>query len=122
ILVTGGGGVGVGAGICNALSQCGATVLLNEQDSKKAKEAVKKYPRAIPIAADIRNSEEVIDMFEEIQQKVGLVHGLVNNAGVGLSRMAHEADEKEFKRLYNTDLKGVWQVSKAFANQLKISN
>ena len=37
ILVTGGGGMGVGAGVCKVLSEMGATVIVNEPDKSKAK-------------------------------------------------------------------------------------
>lgn len=118
ILVTGGGGVGVGAGVCEILSRCGATVILNELHLEDAKTAAKKYPKAIPVAADIRKKEEITAMFRDIHDNVGILHGLVNNAGVGLSKLAHEATEEEFSQLYDTDIKGVWQVSRAFVNQL----
>lgn len=118
ILVTGGGGFGVGAGVCAALSQRGATVILNELNMEDAVKAAKNYLNAIPVAADIRNEDEVKAMFNEIRNTVGQLHGLVNNAGVGLSKLAHEATVDDFDRLYDTDVKGVWQVSKAFVNQL----
>lgn len=118
ILVTGAGGVGVGGGVCQALVNFGATIILNEIDLEKAEAAVKKYPKAIPIAADIGDPEQVSDMFEHISKKIGVLDGLVNNAGVGLSTVAHEAREEEFDRLYDIDIKGVWRVSKAFVRQL----
>ncbi|RYE18562.1 MAG: SDR family oxidoreductase [Sphingobacteriales bacterium] len=118
ILVTGGGGVGVGAGVCAVLSRLGATVILNELRLEDAITAAKKYPDTIPVAADIRKEEEITAMFADIKDKVGILHGLVNNAGIGLSKLSHEATESEFMRLYDTDIKGVWQVSKAFVNQL----
>ncbi|MDN5200290.1 SDR family oxidoreductase [Fulvivirgaceae bacterium BMA10] len=118
VLVTGGGGIGVGAGVCKALSKFGATVILNEIDMEKAEQAAKKYPGAIPVAADISQPEEIANMFEKVTAEVGVIDGLVNNAGVGLSKMAHEVSEEEFDRLYDIDIKGVWQVSKAFVNGL----
>lgn len=122
ILVTGGGGFGVGAGVCEVLSQLGATVILNELNIDEAVTAAKNYPNAIPVAADIRSEAEVNKMFSDIKDKVGQLHGLVNNAGVGLSKLAHEATGDDFTRLYDTDVKGVWQVSKAFVNQLLETN
>jgi len=118
ILVTGGGGVGVGGGICQALVNFGATIVLNEINLEKAQEAAQKYPKAIPVAADIGDSEQVSVMFEHIAKEIGVLDGLVNNAGVGLSTVAHEASEEEFNRLYDIDIKGVWQVSKIFVRQL----
>lgn len=118
ILVTGGGGIGVGAGICKVLSSCGATVILNELKYKDAESASEKYENAIPVAADIRNIAKVEIMFEEILQQVDTIHGLVNNAGVGIYKMIHEASEDEFDKVYETDVKGLWNVSKLFTRQL----
>ena len=115
ILVTGAAGFGVGAGICEVLSKCGATVLLNARSEKKAMEAAKLYPNAIPIVGDISKPEEIESIFEQ----AGLVHGLVNNAGIGLSKPAHEASVEEFDRLYGVDVRGLWMMSRAFVKQLQ---
>ena len=122
ILVTGGGGVGVGAGVCQALTNFGAKVILNEINFELADIAAKKYSNATPVTADISKGDQVAAMFAEIKEKIGLIHGLVNNAGVGLAKLAHEASEEDFDGLYNVDIKGVWQVSKAFVNQLLEAN
>ena len=57
VLVTGGGGIGVGAGVCQALDKFGATLIINELDKKKAQKAAKLYKYAIPIKADIRKEK-----------------------------------------------------------------
>ena len=118
ILVTGAGGVGVGAGVCQALENFGAKILLNEIDQDRAATAAQKYAGAVPFGADISQPQQVKAMFERIAGEIGVVHGLVNNAGVGLSKMAHQVSEAEFDALYDVDIKGVWQVSKCFVNQL----
>jgi len=118
ILVTGGGGVGVGGGVCQALDQHGATIILNEISMKKAEEAAARYSNAIPVAADIGDGKQVMAMFDKLAREIGIVDGLVNNAGVGLSKLAHQVSEQEFDRLYDIDIKGVWLVSKMFVNQL----
>lgn len=118
VLVTGAGGTGVGHGVCQALAGFGATLIINDIDEEKAKEAAARYPKAIPIAADISREEEIQRLFVQIEEKVGFVNALVNNAGVGLSRPAHEASTAEFDRLYGIDIRAVWMVSKYFVNQL----
>lgn len=121
ILVTGGGGDGVGAGVCEAISACGGSILLNDKYPERAEAAADRYPNAVAIPGDISNPEDVRRIFIEIETKHGPVHGLVNNAGVGLRKKAHLADESEFDHLYGIDVKGVWMVAKAFVDQL-ISN
>ena len=115
ILVTGASGFGVGAGVCEVLSACGATVLVNARSMEQAEEAAAKYPNAIPIVGDISKPEDV----EHIFKQAGVVHGLVNNAGIGLSKPAHEASIEEFDRLYGIDVRGLWMMSRAFVRQLQ---
>ena len=113
ILVTG-GGFGVGEGICKVFLLCGAELIINEKDQGKAETDSKKIPNALTIAADISKTPEVEAMFRYIEKKVGVLHGLVNNAGVGLSNPAHEATVQEFDMLYDIDIRGVWLISKFF--------
>src|SRR5690606_32904622 len=118
ILVTGGGGNGLAAGICSALDKHGAQLILNEIEEDCFRKVKAMYPQALSIRADISKESEVKAMFDEIENKVGVLDGLVNNAGVGLVRNAHEATESEFDGLYNVDVKGLWQVSRFYVNHL----
>ncbi|MEX0288321.1 MAG: SDR family NAD(P)-dependent oxidoreductase [Flavobacteriaceae bacterium] len=121
-LVTGGAGVGVGAGICEALAACGGQLIINDIDEKKTFEAAKKYPNAIAVPGDISHSDDVAHIFAKINEQCGVIDGLVNNAGIGLRKNAHLVKEAEFDLLYGVDIKGVWLVAKAFANQLIANN
>lgn len=118
VLVTGGGGNGVGAGICEALAEFGATLIINELTLEKAAETAEKYSGAVPVQADLRNEEQVMAMFAEIAEKIGPINGLVNNAGIGLVKPMHEVEEEEFENLFNVNVKGAWRVSKHFVRQL----
>ncbi len=118
VLVTGGAGIGVGGGVCQALDAGGATIVINDIDGKKAKQACGKYKRAIPIKGDVSKSEDIERMFDEIERQLGAINGLVNNAGIGLSKKSYLVNEAEFDRLYAVDMKGVWLVSKYFVNHL----
>lgn len=118
ILITGGGGNGVGSGICDALSRYGARLIINEPVEEKLQVVMERYPDAVAAVADISKPAEVKAMFSRLKKEVGIIDGLVNNAGIGLSRPAHEATEKEFDNLYQVDTKGLWLVSKYFVRQL----
>ena len=122
ILVTGAGGFGVGYGVAVALSKLGACVIVNARTIEKAEAVANKLPNAISIAADITNIGEVEAMFKTLSDRVGVIHGLVNNAGIGLSKEAHKVSDEEFDNLYNIDVKAVWRLSKLFANQLIKNN
>jgi len=118
IIVTGGAGFGVASGICKALSEYGARLIINEKDEEKMDTVLKKYPGSVPAIADVSNPAEVRELFNHLEKEVEVIHGLVNNAGIGLSKLAHEASGQEFDDLYNIDVKGVWMMSKLFVQQL----
>lgn len=118
VLVTGGAGLGVGRGVCEALSGCGATLVINDLDEAKLEKAVSLYPKAFPVVADLKEESSVAAMFDKIKKEVGVINGLVNNAGIGLSKLAHQVSTAEFDHLYGVDVKAVWMVSKYFVNQL----
>ena len=114
-LVTGSAGFGVGSGICKAIDLAGGTLVINDLSKEKVEKAAKKYKNAIGIVADISKSEEVERLFNEIKKKLGPLHGVINNAGIGHRKPAHETTMEEFETLFNTNFKGVWLISKAFA-------
>ena len=84
ILVTGGAGDGLGQGICEAVDQSGGRVIVNDLNLAIAQKAALKYKNAFAVAGDISNADDVTRMFDEIKEELGIVHGIVNNAGIGL--------------------------------------
>lgn len=118
ILVTGGAGDGLGQGICEAIDQSGGRVIVNDLNLEFAQKAALKYKNAFAVEGDISKVDDVNLMFDKIKDELGLVHGIVNNAGIGLGKNAQDASEEEFNRLYDVDVKGIWIVSRAFVKQL----
>ena len=117
-MVTGGAGDGLGDGICEAVDQSGGRVIVNDLNLDIAQKAALKYGDAYAVEGDISNANDVARMFNEINDELGIVHGIVNNAGIGLGKNAQDATEEEFDRLYDVDVKGIWMVSRAFVKQL----
>jgi len=122
ILVTGSGGTGVGYGVCQALEEAGASIIINDLDQVKIDKAVAQFKNAIGIKADLTNKDEVESMFEKIAYEIGVINGLVNNAGVGLNKAVHEITEDEYDNLYDVNMKAVWRVTKYFTRQLLENN
>ncbi len=121
ILVTGGAGDGLGQGICEAVDQAGGRVIVNDLALEMAQGAAVKYKNALAVEGDISKAEDVNRMFDRIRSACGTVHGVVNNAGIGLGKNAIEASEPEVDRLYEVDVKGIWLVCRAFVRQLLAS-
>lgn len=116
VLITGGAGVGVGSGICEALYGGGAQIVINDINPGSLEKAKEKYPDALTVNANLEDPEEVRQMFNDIDTFCGGVNGLVNNAGIGLSKSAHEVTEKEFAHLFSVNVHAVWRLSKIFVN------
>lgn len=118
ILVTGGAGVGVGGGVCSALDKLGAELIIVDKDEPKLVEAVARYHQARGYTADISTFAGIDDLFSHLSHDFPKIHGLVNNAGIGLSKEAHEASEIDFDRLMAVNFKAVWRCSSRFAELL----
>lgn len=113
VLVTGGAGNGVAAGLVDALLQAGAHLILLDKRSEKLKSLTESQESLTTYSCDVSDENAVTTFFEEFQDYP--LHGLVNNAGVGLSKAAHLVEESEFSNLYRVNVQAAWQFSKYFA-------
>ena len=118
ILVTGGGGFGVGAGMCQAVIEAGGKLIVNDLTEALTQEAVKRYDAELGIAADIADPKQAEWMMSSIRKNIGVLHGLINNAGIGLIKPAFEVEEAEYQRLFQVNLQATWRLSKLFVKQL----
>lgn len=119
VLVTGATGVGVGAGVCEAVLEAGGTLVVNGRKPEALAEALARYPGSHGVLGDISSEADVASMLNEAEMKSGsTVTGLVNNAGVGLSELFHQATPEQFDRLYDVDVRGLWLMSRAFTRRL----
>ncbi|MEX2542890.1 MAG: SDR family oxidoreductase [Trueperaceae bacterium] len=117
VLVTGAAGGGVGFGICRAVSEAGARLTVNDLDESSAARAAQQHGAVAGYGADVADAAQVDAMFTRIAAEVGPLDGVVNSAGIGLNRPAHEASAEEFERLNAVDQRGVWLVARAFTRQ-----
>ena len=116
ILVTGSTG-GIGYVMALGLAKAGASVILNGRTAEKVEMAVKSFHdlglSASGYAFDISLAGEVEVGIQQIEQDLGTIDVLVNNAGI-----QHRAPLEEFKledwdRVIHTNLTGAFVVSKA---------
>ena len=124
VVITGGAG-DIGINTASAFAHKGATVVLvdlphTESDlSAKCKELVKTgAPSAEYVTCDVTKEEDVKSMVKSITDKVGRIDIFFNNAGVqGTLRPLHQQDDKEFRKVVDVNIYGVFlgmkYVSKA---------
>ena len=75
---------GIGQGIAKELLENGAKVIINYAHNEKNAQITKKLfarfeENVLFVKADVSNEEEVISMYDKIQQKFGKLDGVINN-------------------------------------------
>jgi NAD(P)-dependent dehydrogenase (short-subunit alcohol dehydrogenase family) len=114
-LVTG-GTRGIGRAIAKMLLLEGATVAIcglrqESVDIAVAELAAETAGKVKGKAADVKNHEEVGELFRFIDAEFGGLDVLVNNAGVGVFRHVRELSIEEWKRTIETNLYGAFYCS-----------
>lgn len=117
-LVTG-GSRGIGRAIAHRLAALGASVAICGRDraalEASAKAAEKLPGKVVAHRADVTRTAEVAGLVEKVEQGIGAISILVNNAGVGLFGPAHEKSEDDWDLVLDTNLKSVFLVSRVVA-------
>ncbi|CAN7674140.1 SDR family NAD(P)-dependent oxidoreductase [Caballeronia sp. LjRoot31] len=116
-LVTG-GSRGIGRAISIALASAGAAVAVNyrERENEAAgvvAEIERAGGRAIAVRADVSVGDDVKAMFHEVENRLGLIDVLVNNAGTGTIVDIDDLTEAEFDRTLAVNLKSAFLCTQA---------
>jgi len=101
-----------------ALARAGADVAVNYRERTDAANAVcgeiKKLRRkAIAVQADVSIAAEVKRMVAEVEERVGGIDILVNNAAIAHPRKLEEITEAEWDKVLTVNLKSVFLVTQA---------
>jgi 3-oxoacyl-[acyl-carrier protein] reductase len=94
-----GGGAGIGRAISRRLAADGARVAVLDVDVQAARETVEELRAGLALQADVSDSAAVDAAFERIEQELGPLSVLVNNAGAtGAAHIARVAPLAERQR------------------------
>lgn len=111
---------GIGRGIALRLAAEGAFVLAHYREQREgALETVAAIEasggRALAVGADLARSADLAGLLEEVGRALGggPLDILVNNAGVGGGGGISEVGEADLARLFDTNVKGLFLVTKA---------
>ncbi len=109
---------GIGSVICEYLAKAGYDVAVgysgNSIGALETVEKVKKCGRtAVAFKADVANAEEVVQMIKQVNEELGTVEVLVNNAGVTKDGLLLRMSEEDFDTVVDTNLKGTFLCTKA---------
>lgn len=113
-LITG-GGTGIGLGIARAFGAAGAKVLIAGRRTDVLAEAAKDIPGAVPVAMDVSDRAALAGLVKGIEAEHGPIHILVNNAGINMKKPALEVTDEEFDRVVQTNLNGLFSLTREVA-------
>ncbi|KEO81927.1 3-oxoacyl-[acyl-carrier-protein] reductase [Tumebacillus flagellatus] len=121
-LVTG-GSRGIGRAICLELAEQGAKVVVNYAGSQAAAEEVvalikEKGGEAVAVQGDVAVYADAEKMVSATTETFGRIDILVNNAGITRDNLLIRMKEDEWDAVLNTNLKGVFNVTKAAARPM----
>ena len=109
---------GIGKAIALLLAENGADVAVNFAGSTAAAEAVaaeieKMGRKAILVQGDVSKTEVCAEMVDKVVKELGRIDILVNNAGMTRDTLLLRMKEEDWDAVLNTNLKGVFNCTKA---------
>ena len=120
-LITGAGS-GIGKAIALKLAQNGAKVAITSRSPDRIEQAAKELKRlsltALPITLDVCNKANVEQAVKSVESAWGAVNILVNNAGISGLSMISDPDDTKWNDIVDTNLTGMYLVTKAVLKQM----
>ena len=118
-LITG-GSRGIGNAIAKAYASTGAYVAITYANSSSSAEQVTKEIKelgsdALSIQANSSDFNRANEVIDEVVQKWGKIDILVNNAGITRDGLILRMTEDQWDQVIETNLKGIFNYSKAVA-------
>lgn len=118
-----GGGTGITGGVARAFAEAGAGVALVSRKMdhlQPAADAINNNGgKALPVAADVRNVEEVEKAVAQTIEHFGKIDIVVNGAAGNFLCTAEEMSPNGFGTVVDIDLKGTFNVCRTAFAQLK---
>lgn len=109
---------GIGRAIAVSLANAGAKFVINYVNNAAAAQEVVDVINssgniAIAVQADVSNKEEAEKLIQEAAKIFGSIDILVNNAGITRDNLLLRMKEEEWDAVIDTNLKGVYNCTKA---------
>ena len=124
VLITG-GVRGIGLATAKVFAEADADIIIVDIESPdsdvvlSALEEIKNYGVKVKYyKMDVSNFEEVQRVANEILKEFGKVDILINNAGVNRDKLFKDMTKQDWDLVINVDLTGIFNVTKAFVNQM----
>jgi NAD(P)-dependent dehydrogenase (short-subunit alcohol dehydrogenase family) len=121
VLITGARRIGIH--VARYLAEQGASVCVTYKTSKNLTDVAKEMrSRGLGVwayPADVRNASQIRQLFDNVEQKIGVPNILINMASCFAFTSVEKLAEKEFDDVIDADLKGSYLCSLEFAKRRK---
>ncbi|RJS45246.1 SDR family oxidoreductase [Nocardioides cavernaquae] len=122
-LVTGASG-GIGRAVAVRLGAAGMSVGVHYAGNKEraletAREVEAAGGQASLVTGDVADEAAAADMFDALEEAYGGIDVVINTAGIMLLAPLAELDLDDFDRLYRTNVRGTFVVSKQAARRIR---
>jgi len=127
VLITG-GGRGIGAATAELAARRGYDVFLNYRSNHEAAAAVAARVRdagrrCVTLAGDVASERDVVMMFETCDRELGVISGLVNNAGiVGLQSRVEVMDAARLTEIFAINIVGSFLCAREAVKRMSTSH
>ena len=103
-----GGASGIGLAVTERLLDDGWPVAVLDADAEALAAAEEAFAEenAIFVAADVTDEEQLGEAFDEVVDRLGLIGGLVNSAGIARDLPADETSAELFRQILDVNLVG----------------
>ncbi len=114
---------GIGKCLAEAFTEMGASIAIVDIDieeaEKTAGELADRYSaHTTAICCDVTDAEDVERMMETFIKEYGTIDFAINNAGIANTYPAEEISSKDFKKVVDINLNGVFLTAQAAARQM----
>lgn len=127
VAVVTGGGDGIGAGCCRILAAAGASVVVGDINADKAKAVAGEIGdsggKATPVACNVLEDNDLVNLVDAAVKTYGTVNILVNNAGLGGGGRENplKIDVDYVKRIYGINVFAPWRLCQLTVPEMKKS-
>ena len=118
VLITGASG-GIGAAIAEGFARAGYGLVLHYHKGEDRARALaarltESYSvPALPLCADLSDTNAVQDMFECAAEEFGFIDTVVNNAGIAEQKLFTDLTDEAWDRMIDVNLSGVFRTCRA---------
>jgi acetoacetyl-CoA reductase len=122
VAIVTGGTRGIGKAIAVDLKKAGCKVVASYHGNEEAAQAFKKETGIATYRFDVGNYDECQESVRKIEAEIGPVDILINNAGITRDGFLHKMSEDNWDAVINTNLKSLFNMSRAVIEGMRARN